>query len=94
VSVAKCKLLVTRSRLYDCIGRNSSPICRLESRASAAALSTVLRTTILSLETYDFRVPAKRKPLNRSKRNFQRWITSVVLPAVPKMVGIGRLGKL
>jgi hypothetical protein len=36
-----------------------------------------------------FRVPATLKPLNRSRLNFARLITSVSLPDVSKMVGIG-----
>jgi hypothetical protein len=58
------------------------------SRASAAALSTVLRTTTLPMETCDFQAPAHPKPLSRSRWNFERLIMSVRLRDVPKMLAI------
>jgi hypothetical protein len=55
------------------------------SRASAAALSTVLRTTTRSyMETCDFQAPAKPKPLSRSRWNFAWLIKSARLRDVQK----------
>ena len=62
------------------------------SRASAAALSTVLRKTTLSYGNMRFSGITQQKPLNRSRWNFARLITLASLRDVPKMAVIGWLG--
>jgi hypothetical protein len=62
------------------------------SRASALALSAVLRTTSLSMGTYHLQVPAEQKSLNRSFCNFAHLMTSVRPLNLPKIVTIRWLG--
>jgi hypothetical protein len=62
-----------------------------KSRASAAALSTVLRTTTLSYGNMPFSGTCPPETPQPIKMKYSRLITSVGLRDVPKMIAIGWL---